>query len=525
MTESADNGERGAPAARRAGLVLGALGFLVLLLWPGLSLTYEQRAVAATTVLTALLWITVAVPVAAASLLPVVLFPVLGVMTAKEAAPLYMSDLVLLFIGAFIIALGLERWGVHRRIALWIIARVGTGERRLVLGFMVAAAFLSMWINNTATTLLMLPIGLAVIASVGGDEAGESKGPSPFAMALLLGIAYSASVGGMATPVGTVPNQVFLGQFEGAFARGPKISFGEWFFAWTPLVVIFVPIAWLLLTRVIHRVPRDTGMGAEAIHGERARLGPMSRPQILMSVIFVATAVLWVTRADLVLGNFRIPGWSRLLMGDAAHDPAWYALHKNDVSDSTVATFMAVLCFFIPSGRKRGEYLMNWKTASKLPWEVLLLLGAGFCIARGFNESGLDTVLGGLLSPLFEGRSTWVIVAGVVLFMSLLTEVTSNTATTNVLLPVIASAAITSGVNPLLVMMPATIAASAAFMLPVATPPNAVVFASRLVPVPAMVRAGIWLNLVMVALITIVFQLWVRPLWGIGVALPEWAQP
>jgi len=223
-----------------------------------------------------------------------------------------------------------------------------------------------------------------------------------------------------------------------------------------------------------------------------------------------------------VVGDFRMPGWSRLLLGPEASDPVWYRQHKNDISDSTVASFMAVLCFFIPV--KRGVFLMDWRTAVKIPWEVLILLGAGFCIARGFSVSGLDQVLGNSLSPLFEGHSSWLVVAAVCLFMSFLTEITSNTATTAVLLPVLASAAVAGGVDPLLVMAPATIAASAAFMLPVATPPNAVVFSSRLVPVPTMARAGFWLNMMTVALITLVFQLWVRRIWGIGESLPDWAQ-
>lgn len=511
------DGERGSVRAQRLGGILGLAAFFGLLFGPS-SLDPMQRRVAATTALTAILWITVAVPVGATSLLPAILFPLLGVMSARETAPLYMSDLVMLFIGAFIIALGLERWGVHRRIALWIIARVGTSRRRLVLGFMVAAAFLSMWINNTATTLLMLPIALAVIQSV--DK--EGRGTSPFALCLLLGVAYSASVGGMATPVGTAPNQVLLGQFAERFPEGPKITFGVWFLGWLPLVILFVPLGWLLLTRFVFKVSAGTSASSDVIDAERAKQGQMSRPQKIMSLVFILTAVLWVTRADLVVGDFRMPGWSRLLLGPEASDPVWYRQHKNDISDSTVASFMAVLCFFIPV--KRGVFLMDWRTAVKIPWEVLILLGAGFCIARGFSVSGLDQVLGNSLSPLFEGHSSWLVVAAVCLFMSFLTEITSNTATTAVLLPVLASAAVAGGVDPLLVMAPATIAASAAFMLPVATPPNAVVFSSRLVPVPTMARAGFWLNMMTVALITLVFQLWVRRIWGIGESLPDWAQ-
>jgi len=238
--------------------------------------------------------------------------------------------------------------------------------------------------------------------------------------------------------------------------------------------------------------------------------------------LFVATALLWITRADLVFGEVRIPGWARLFMGEEASDPAWYARHKNDISDATVATVMAIFAFLIPSGLKKSETLMDWRSASKIPWEVLLLLGGGFCIAKGFQVSGLDKEIGAALSPLLEGTSDWIIILVVAFFISFLTELTSNTATTAVLLPVLAATAASAQLNPLMVMMPATIAASAAFMMPAATPPNAVVFSSRRITVPQMFRTGFLLNIWTVLLIVIVFQLWVRPLWGIESGLPEW---
>ena len=508
MSPPSETEVRGSRRARQLGLSIGVVLFLVLLLLPGLPLDGTQRRVAAVTGLTATLWITVALPVGATSLLPAALFPLLGVMPMSEAAPLYMTHLVMLFIGAFIIALGLERWNVHRRIALWIISKVGGDPARLVLGFMAAAAFLSLWINNTATTLLMLPIATAVLARVLGDDEGRS----PFALALLLGIAYASSVGGMGTPVGTAPNQEFLGQFDRRFPDAPSIGFGQWFLGWGQLVLLFVPLGWLVLTRLAFRVERKGNDAGEVIAEERARQGPLSGAQKRMGIMFGLTALLWVTRADLTLGELHLPGWATLLLGEE---------RGGYVTDATVASLMAVLCFVIPGDR--GEPLMDWKTAVRLPWEVLLLLGAGFCIAHAFKVSGLDVALGSGLAPLLEGTSTGVIVFVVVVFMSLLTEVTSNTATTAVLLPVIASAGVAAGINPLLVMAPATIAASSAFMMPVATPPNAVVFSSPLVGVPDMVRAGIWLNFLMAGLITLVFQLWVRKLWGIGEALPAWA--
>ncbi len=533
--------ERSGTAARRAGLGLGACLFFGLLWIPGLPLDPMQRRVAAVTALTASLWLSVAIPVGATSLIPAALFPLLGVLDAREVAPIYLRDLVLLFLGAFIIALGLERWNVHRRLALAVIQAVGSSRRRLVLGFMAAAAFLSMWINNTATTLMMLPIVTAVLGRVEEDDdaAGRPSDGGRFGWCLLLGVAYSASVGGMATPVGTAPNQEFLGQFGTLFPDGPKLTFGEWFIAFAPLTVIFVPLAWLLLTRVVYPVSDVAGSGREAVAEERRRMGPMTVPQKRMALLFAATAALWVFRADLRIGALEIPGWSRLFMGADASDPAWYARHKNDISDATVATLLGILAFVIPSGWREGKggdaqvaaegdgdrrFLMDWRTASRLPWDVLLLLGGGFCLAHAFKVSGLDAVLGGALAPILEGQSSWVVVAAVCVLVAGLTEITSNTATTAVLLPVMASAASAAGLDPMVVMLPATLAASAAFMMPVATPPNAVVFATHRVPMTRMARAGIWMNLLMAAIITLVFQLWSKGLLGVSDSVPDWAQ-
>ncbi|MEZ6016487.1 MAG: SLC13 family permease [Planctomycetota bacterium] len=524
-----DGAEVSAPRVRSIGGVLGVCGFFFCLMWPGLPLDLPQRKVAAVTALTATLWITVAVPVGASSLLPAVLFPILGVIPAKSIGAHYMQDLVFLFLGAFVIALGLERWGVHRRIALFLLSRIGASPRRLVLGFMVATAFLSLWINNTAATLLMLPIATATLAQA-CEGLDDPRARRHLSWCLLLGVAYSASVGGVGTLVGTAPNQVFLGQFAARFPGAKAPTFGEWFLGWMPLVLLFIPLAWWFLTAVMYPVPRQGGAALEVVRAERAAAGPMSVAQRRMAALFALAALAWVFRADLRLGDVTVPGWVRLVLGSAASDPAYYAAHRDDLSDATVALALACLAFVIPAGgAARGPggervMLMDWRTAGRLPWDVLLLLGAGFCLAYGFKVTQLDAVFGRALAPLFEGRSTWVIVAGVALLVSFLTEVTSNTATTAVLMPVLGAAAVEAGLHPLLVMTPATIAASAAFMLPVATPPNAVVFASRRVPAPVMARAGFVLNLLAVALVTLVFQLWVRRVWGIGQVAPEWAQ-
>ena len=423
---------------------------------------------------------------------------------------------------------------MHRRIALFVVQTIGSSRRRLVLGFMAASAFLSMWINNTATTLLMLPIVGAVLARA--DEEDGAGGADPrFAWCLLLGVAYASSVGGMGTPSARLRTRSSSASSRIDSPRA-LLTFGEWFVCFAPLPLLFVPLALAAADArrlPVHRSALRRG-AAEAVAEERAALGPMSIPERRMATVFAATALLWVFRADVRLGSIVVPGWSRLLLGPEAADAAWYAQHKNDISDATVATLMAVLLFVLPSGARGADgappeeagrrYLMDWRTAARLPWEVLLLLGGGFCLAQGFKVSGLDAVIGGTVGPLIEGLPAWSVVALVALFVSLLTEVTSNTATTAVLLPVMAAAAVQAGVDPLLVMLPATIAASAAFMMPVATPPNAVVFATRRIPVPKMARAGVLLNLLMVALITLVFEFWVRDRLGIGVEVPAWAR-
>ena len=516
--------ERGGALAERIGWVVGIGGFLFFWLWPDLGLDRAQRGVAATTALTAALWLSNAIPLGAASLVPAALMPLLGVLSAREVGPAYMHDIVLLFVGAFILALGLEKWGVHRRIALAIVHRVGTSPRRVVLGFMISSAALSMWISNTATTLLMLPIAIAVIGTL---EPQKSIRESRLAVCLLLGIAYSASIGGTGTLIGTAPNMAFRSILEESFPEAPEVSFGKWMRDWVPLTILFVPIAWFLLTRflapvgAVERGSDEERRAGEEISAARRALGRMNRGQLLMSIMFFGTALLWVTRADLDLGFVRFSGWA----GALAPEGFERTIFGKKISDTTVALTMAIACFAIPADSKKREYLMDWRTAVKLPWEIILLFGGGLCIAKGFEHSGLASVLGESLAPLLRDQPAWLVVLATALFLSFLTEITSNTATTFVLLPVAAHGAVAAGINPLLVMMPATVAASLAFMLPVATPPNAIVFSSRRFGLSTMARVGFWLNLVGVLLLTLVFELWIRGVGGLSSQLPEWAQP
>jgi len=493
-----------------------------------------MKAAAAVTALVACWWITVALPIPVTSLLPLVLLPLVGVVPIKQAAVPYANPNVFLFMGGFIIALGIERWGLHRRIALHIVRLVGTGRSTIVLGFMLASALLSMWISNTAATLMMLPIGLAIISAVkklGKDE--DPKQIANFSAALMLGIAYAASIGGVCTPIGTPPNISFRGQMARLFPLAPEISFGQWMMVFMPLVVVFLPVVWLVLVRITCPTGKArTPVGREVVARDLRGLGRMSRPEKLMLVIFTATALLWMTRSIPVGGvNY---GWSGLLEGWLSPPGRSACLFRADyISDATVALGMAVLLFIIPAGRgaaggtggeRRREYLMNWETAQRLPWGILLLFGGGFSIAVGFKASGLSFWCGQAFADVGIG-SPLLVVVGVCLLMTFLTEITSNTATTEVMLPILAGVGVAMGVNPLMLMLPATISASCAFMLPVATPPNAIVFGSGCIEMRRMVRSGIIINLIGVVLITTVFHLVAKPVLGIDLStMPTWVE-
>ncbi len=481
---------------------------------------------AAVTALVACWWISVAIPIPITSLLPLLLLPVVGVMSVRQAAVPYANTNVFLFMGGFIIALGVERWGLHRRIALHIVRIVGTGRATLVFGFMLASALLSMWISNTATTMMMLPIGLAVIAALTELEEDSNRRGENFAAGIMLGIAYAASVGGVATPIGTPPNISFRGQLERLFPNAPEISFGQWMLVFVPLVVVFLPVVWLILTRVTCRVgKRPLAAGRAVVREHLTRLGPLRGPEAAMLVVFAATALLWMTR-KIPVGDTDY-GWAALL--ERLLSPADGGLHRFRaalINDATVAIGMAILLFAIPAGRDesgRPRRLMNWETAQRLPWGILLLFGGGFAIAAGLQASGLSAWLGKVFAGLGISRPLPLVIATSGL-LTFLTEITSNTATTEVMLPIVANASIAMGTDPLLLMLPATISASCAFMLPVATPPNAIVFGSGKVSMGRMVRTGIILNLVGVVLITLLIYFVARPLLGINVdAVPDWA--
>ena len=470
---------------RVIGLVLGVVAFTVLTLFPVDAANDPASRLAAVAALMAIWWMSEAIPLFATALLPLVLFPLLGIMPGKETAPSYMNHVIVLFIGGFMIALTMQRWNLHRRIALHIIRLVGGGPARVVLGFMIAAAFLSMWISNTATAVMMVPMGLAIVLQVEEQMTEGHPGAHRFAVGLMLGIAYGCSVGGMTTLVGTPPNLSLVRIFEIVFPDGPEIAFGQWMIVALPVGATMLLLAWLLITRVLYRAPPEVEVQASVVQRELERLGPITFEERAILAVFAVTALLWVFRVDLSLGAFTLPGWSNLL--------PWPGL----VDDGTVAITMASLLFFIPGRGPDGERtrLMGTEVIPRLPWNVVLLIGGGFALAAAFQRTGLAQLIGGQFAAAGE-LPVFVLILLVCLALTFLTELTSNTATTEMILPILGSVAVVAGIHPLMLMIPATMSASCAFMMPVATPPNAIVFGSNRLTIAEMARAGIILNLV-----------------------------
>ncbi len=455
----------------------------------------------------ATLWMTEAIPLAATALLPLVWFPIFGTQGFFQVASQYCTSHILyLFIGGFIVALAMQRWNLHSRIALRIMLFVGTTPARLLLGFMIATAFLSMWISNTATAMMMVTIAAAVISSLPEDKS------SRLAIPLMLGIAYSASIGGIGTIVGTPPNLAFVEIFEGTFPEAPAISFITWMKMAVPISLTMFALTWLLLWTLFLRRQRGPGVDRQILLRQYRELGPMSWPERVVLVDFVVLVMLWVTRAEIDFGFARFPGWASLL-------PEW-----NFLKDGFVALLMASLLFFIPSKQEAGQRIMNLETAIKLPWHIVVLFGGGFALASGFNTSGLSDFLGQQMEGL-SGIDPLIVIAIVCLVITFMTELTSNTATTQMILPIMATLAVTIGVHPMFLMIPVTISCSCAFMMPVATPPNAIVFGTGHLRVADMARVGLILNLIGVAVVVTLVSILSPIAWGFEVdVLPAWAK-
>lgn len=473
---------------KKIGLVLGPLLFVIVLLFvhpEGMS--QPAKATLASAVWIAVWWVTEAVPISVTALLPIVLFPLTNALGLSETTASYGHKYIFLFIGGFILSIVIEKWNLHKRIALNIIKLVGTNVVQIILGFMVSTAFLSMWISNTATAVMILPVGMAIVLQLQDNPLTSEDENRTFGKALMLAIAFSASIGGMATLIGTPPNLVLAGVVEETY--GQEITFAQWFMFGLPISIVLLFISWVYLTRFAFTFKQKTFPGGKAeINKQLEALGKLSYEEKLVVIVFGLTALAWITRSFIL---------SKLIP---------------NIDDTIIAIFFAITLFILPSSKK-NKPLLTWKEAVKIPWGILLLFGGGMALASGFQETGLAVWIGRQLTAL-ETVPLMVLLLLLIAAVNFLTEMTSNLATTAMLLPVLVSLAQAIGIHPYFLLVGATVAASCAFMLPVATPPNAVVFGSGYLDIGDMVKKGIWMNIISILLLT-AFVYYILPLlWG-----------
>lgn len=494
---------------KQVGLVLGPVIFIVMMLLPvPEGMKAEAWKVGAVTALMAVWWITDAIPIPATGIIPIFLFPALGIMSAKNATAPYASDVIYLFMGGFFLAVTMERWNLHRRVALNTIKLVGSSPMRLIMGFMIATGFLSMWVSNTATAMMMVPIGLAVVSEVTGltpsqiKEGNLDSGQSDlnFGRALMLGIAFAASIGGLATIIGTPPNTILVAMVDKMY--GYQITFFEWMLFGVPLATVTLFISWVMLCKFIFPTQEfRRGDAASVIDDELKALGPMTSQEKAIMLIATCMATLWI------ISGFVFKYFPALKM----------------VNDSTIAIGGALVLFAWPVDFKKGKFLLSWRTAVKIPWDVVLLFGGGLAIANGFQKTELTHYIAMQFQTL-EGLHVYLLLTLIVIFTIALTEVTSNTATATLLIPIMGAVALAMNINPLGPMIAAAIAASYAFMLPVATPPNAVAYGSGCFTIIDMAKAGMWINLVCFIIVPLTIYLVLPLLWGQDLNVtPEWA--
>lgn len=487
---------------RFLGPVLAVIAFVLLPTGDG-GLSLGGRATVAIGLLMAVWWVTEALPLAATALLPLMLFPVTGVLDVTDAAAPYANDLIFLFMGGFMLALSMQRWGLHRRIALQTIRAVGTKPKAMIGGFMIATGFLSMWVSNTATTVMMLPIGLAVLKLVfdrvehvdtsDGGANVTGRGAPNFATALMLGIAFAASIGSLGTIIGTPPN-TFMAAYL-ADNHDINLGFGQWMLFGVPIAVVFMAIAWFVITRMYPPQMDEIPGGRQLIQGELDDLGPMSKGEKVVAVVFAVTALLWIIRSPL-------QGWAA-------------GTTLEGIDDAAIAIGAAIVLFAWPVDRAHGVFALDWETARELPWGILLLFGGGLSLAAAVSENGVDTFIGQQVEAL-GGLPAIVLIAVVTVIVIFLTELTSNTATTAAVVPIVGGVAVGLGYGPMVLVVPAALAATCAFMLPVATPPNAIVFGSGHITIQQMARIGIVLNSIGIVLITLLMLALAGPVLGVS---------
>ena len=461
------------------GLILGPLLFLAIMIFVDAEgLSYEAKCILASTAWMAVWWVTECVPISVTALLPIVLFPLTGGMDLATTTAAYGHKLVFLFVGGFLIALAIEKWHLHKRLALNIIRVTGSNKSRVILGFMLATAFLSMWISNTATSIMILPVGLAIISQLKDDLQTIENENEVFGKSLMIAIAYSASIGGMATLIGTPPNMVLAGVVEESY--GIKLNMFDWMKFGVPLSSFLLIICWLYLTKIAFKFKNEEfSAGKEEILRQIKKLGRFSNEEIKVLIVFTLTALGWIFRGSI---------------------ETIFPM----IDDTIIAIFFAVTLFIIPTkNHKTNTTLLVWNDTVKLPWGILILFGGGMAIASAFGKSGLALWIADLLQNLND-VSLFLIILIIVTSINLLTEVTSNMATTAMLLPVLVTIALAIEVHPYFLLVSATLAASCAFMLPISTPPNAVVFGSGFLKIEDMFKKGIWMNLISIITITLV---------------------
>ncbi len=475
------------------GLFLGPLAFiLVLLFFHPEGLSKPAHAVLASALWIAIWWITEALPIAVTALLPIILFPLSGGLGLEETTASYGHKYVFLYIGGFILAVAIEKWNLHKRIALNIIKIVGTNVTYIILGFMIATAFLSMWISNTATAVMILPIGMAIVTQLKDNPKTIEDENLIFGKALMLAIAYSASIGGMATLIGTPPNLVLAGVVKETY--GIEISFSQWFKFGFPISILLLFICWFYLTRIAFKFKQKAFPGGSAeIKLQLKTLGKITFEEKMVLVVFICTAFAWISRSFLI----------------KPFVPA--------IDDTIIAIIAGTILFLLPSGNNKSR-LLDWDDAIKLPWGIILLFGGGMALALGFESSGLAIWIGQQMTSL-STLPLILILLILIASVNFLTEITSNLATTAMLLPVLVSLASAIGVHPYLLLLGATVAASCAFMLPVATPPNAVVFGSGYLKIEDMVKKGFWMNIISIILLTLIIYFVLPLIWDLKTAI------
>lgn len=496
------------------GLILGIVTFLYITIFVNLdpqnkSVTYTL----AIAVLMAILWIFESIPLSITALLPVVLFPFFGVMNGKDVSSVYFNHIIFLFIGGFIVSLAMEKWNLHKRIALRILLLIGISPGKILFGFMGATAFLSMWISNTATAMMMIPIVLSVILKLKEEMPEESL--KKYSIALLLGIAYSASIGGISTLIGTPPNIVFSQIFSISFPAAPEISFAKWIIFAFPFSLVMFGFVWTLL--YFFYVPKEKIKNSmvEKFKLQYKNLGKISFEETIVLISFIVLAILWLTRSGLdiqITKSFalKFKGWENLFP------------YPNYFNDGTVAILVSLILFLIPSKSDKSQTIMDKKTLKKLPWNIVLLFGGGFALAQGFIKSGLSQWIGSSFTSL-SSVNPILLVFVVALSLSILTEFTSNTATSQMSLPLLAAMSVSANINPLLLMIPATIATSLAFIMPVATPPNIIVFGTGKLKIKDMIKTGIIVDIVSVVILTLFMFLFFNKILNIDVNnVPDW---